>query len=127
MKVLFSYDDNNAITGYSLQENFTSSDNIVELEMTEEEFKNIQNYPPIFLKYDNVNNKVIYESSFEDDFKLKKMEELAVKEEEKTNESNELNEILNRSVEYQNAIAENKLLKERLATVEELLKMLFQY
>ena len=124
MKVLFGYDDNNAITGYSLQENFTSSDNIVELEMTEEEFKNIQNYPPIFLKYDNVNNKVIYESSFEDDFKLKKMEELAVKEEEKTNE---LNEILNRSVEYQNAIAENKLLKERLATVEELLKMLFQY
>ena len=124
MKVLFSYDDNNAITGYSLQENFTSSDNIVELEMTEEEFKNIQNYPPIFLKYDSVNNKVIYESSFEDDFKLKKMEELAVKEEEKTNE---LNEILNRSVEYQNAIAENKLLKERLATVEELLKMLFQY
>ena len=124
MKVLFGYDDNNAITGYSLQENFTSSDNIVELEMTEEEFKNIQNYPPMFLKYDNVNNKVIYESSFEDDFKLKKMEELAVKEEEKTNE---LNEILNRSVEYQNAIAENKLLKERLATVEELLKMLFQY
>ena len=124
MKVLFSYDNKNAITGYSLQENFTSSDNIVELEMTEEEFKNIQNYPPIFLKYDNVNNKVIYESSFEDDFKLKKMEELAVKEEEKTNE---LNEILNRSVEYQNAIAENKLLKERLATVEELLKMLFQY
>lgn len=124
MKVLFSYDNNNVITGYSLQENFTSSDNIVELEMTEEEFKNIQNYPPIFLKYDNVNNKVIYESSFEDDFKLKKMEELAVKEEEKTNE---LNEILNRSVEYQNAIAENKLLKERLATVEELLKMLFQY
>ena len=124
MKVLFSYDNNNVITGYSLQENFTSSDNIVELEMTEKEFKNIQNYPPIFLKYDNVNNKVIYESSFEDDFKLKKMEELAVKEEEKTNE---LNEILNRSVEYQNAIAENKLLKERLATVEELLKMLFQY
>ena len=124
MKVLFSYDNKNAITGYSLQENFTSSDNIVELEMTEEEFKNIQNYPPIFLKYDSVNNKVIYESSFEDDFKLKKMEELAVKEEEKTNE---LNEILNRSVEYQNAIAENKLLKERLATVEELLKMLFQY
>lgn len=124
MKVLFSYDNKNAITGYSLQENFTSSDNIVELEMTEEEFKNIQSYPPIFLKYDNVNNKVIYESSFEDDFKLKKMEELAVKEEEKTNE---LNEILNRSVEYQNAIAENKLLKERLATVEELLKMLFQY
>ena len=113
MKVLFSYDNKNAITGYSLQENFTSSDNIVELEMTEEEFKNIQSYPPIFLKYDNVNNKVIYESSFEDDFKLKKMEELAVKEEEK---SNELNEILNRSVEYQNAIAENKLLK-----------MLFQY
>lgn len=124
MKVLFSYDNKNAITGYSLQENFTSSDNIVELEMTEEEFESIQNYPPIFLKYDNVNNKVIYESSFEDDFKLKKMEELAVKEEEKTNE---LNEILNRSVEYQNAIAENKLLKERLATVEELLKMLFQY
>ena len=124
MKVLFSYDNKNAITGYSLQENFTSSDNIVELEITEEEFKNIQSYPPIFLKYDNVNNKVIYESSFEDDFKLKKMEELAVKEEEKTNE---LNEILNRSVEYQNAIAENKLLKERLATVEELLKMLFQY
>ena len=124
MKVLFSYDNKNAITGYSLQENFTSSDNIVELEMTEEEFKNIQSYPPIFLKFDNVNNKVIYESSFEDDFKLKKMEELAVKEEEKTNE---LNEILNRSVEYQNAIAENKLLKERLATVEELLKMLFQY
>ena len=124
MKVLFGYDDNNAITGYSLQENFTSSDNIVELEMTEEEFKNIQSYPPIFLKYDSVNNKVIYESSFEDDFKLKKMEELAVKEEEKTNK---LNEILNRSVEYQNAIAENKLLKERLATVEELLKMLFQY
>ena len=124
MKVLFSYDDNNAITGYSVQGNFTSSDNIVELEMTEEEFESIQNYPPIFLKYDNVNNKVIYESSFEDDFKLKKMEELAVKEEEKTNE---LNEILNRSVEYQNAIAENKLLKERLATVEELLKMLFQY
>ena len=124
MKVLFSYDNKNAITGYSLQENFTSSDNIVELEMTEEEFKNIQSYPPIYLKYDNVNNKVIYESSFEDDFKLKKMEELAVKEEEKTNE---LNEILNRSVEYQNAIAENKLLKERLATVEELLKMLFQY
>ena len=124
MKVLFSYDNKNAITGYSLQENFTSSDNFVELEMTEEEFESIQNYPPIFLKYDNVNNKVIYESSFEDDFKLKKMEELAVKEEEKTNE---LNEILNRSVEYQNAIAENKLLKERLATVEELLKMLFQY
>ena len=124
MKVLFSYDNKKAITGYSLQENFTSSDNIVELEMTEEEFKSIQNYPPIFLKYDNVNNKVIYESSFEDDFKLKKMEELAVKEEEKTNK---LNEILNRSVEYQNAIAENKLLKERLATVEELLKMLFQY
>ena len=124
MKVLFGYDDNNAITGYSLQENFTSSENIVELEMTEEEFESIQNYPPMFLKYDNVNNKVIYESSFEDDFKLKKMEELAVKEEEKTNE---LNEILNRSVEYQNAIAENKLLKERLATVEELLKMLFQY
>ena len=50
MKVLFSYDDNNAITGYSLQEdddnakkNFTSSDNIVELEMTEEEFESIQN------------------------------------------------------------------------------------
>lgn len=124
MKVLFSYDDNNAITGYSLQENFTSSDNIVELEMTEEEFKNIQNYPPIFLKYDSVNNKVIYESSFEDDFKLKRMEELAVKEEEKTNE---LNEILNRSVKYQNVLAENKLLKEKLATVEELLKMLFQY
>lgn len=124
MKVLFSYDDNNAITGYSLQENFTSSDNIVELEMTEEEFKNIQNYPPIFLKYDSVNNKVIYESSFEDDFKLKRMEELAVKEEEKTNE---LNEILNRSVKYQNILAENKLLKEKLATVEELLKMLFQY
>ena len=124
MKVLFSYDDNNAITGYSLQENFTSSDNIVEIEMTEEEFKNIQNYPPIFLKYDSVNNKVIYESSFEDDFKLKRMEELAVKEEEKTNE---LNEILNRSVKYQNVLAENKLLKEKLATVEELLKMLFQY
>ena len=122
MKVLFSYDNKNAITGYSLQENFTSSDNIVELDMTEEEFKNIQNYPPIFLKYDNVNNKVIYESSFEDDFKLKKMEELAVKEEEKTNE---LNEILNWSVDYQNAIAENNFLKERLATVEELLKLLF--
>lgn len=124
MKVLFSYDDNNIITGYSLNDNFTSSDNIIELEMTEEEFEIIQNYPPIFLKYDEISNKVIYESSFEDDFKLKRMEELAIKEEEK---AKEMNGLLNRNAEYQNALAENKILKERLATVEELLKMLFQY
>lgn len=124
MKVLFSYDDNNIITGYSLNDNFTSSDNIIELEITEEEFEIIQNYPPIFLKYDEISNKVIYESSFEDDFKLKRMEELAIKEEEK---AKEMNGLLNRNAEYQNALAENKILKERLATVEELLKMLFQY
>lgn len=132
LKVIFSYNNDDVITGYGPVGSYSSTESTAILELTAEDIDSISNYPPMFLRYDPTTNTVAYDELLSEEFKLLQMELKAVEEERKAAELASLmlrepriatldEEKVNEELRH-----ENTLLRNRLANLEDLVEELFQ-
>lgn len=86
MKVYCSFDDNDVLTGWTMDStSFSTTEIIREIELTEDEVKQLEENFLGFFKFEN-DTLVFYKQEFLDELKLLKLEQLAVKEEKKAEE-----------------------------------------
>lgn len=86
LKVYCSFDENNVLTGWSINQNsFSTTETFREIELTEDEFNELENTFIGCFKFEN-GTLVCKKQEFFDELKLLKMEELAVEEEKRAEE-----------------------------------------
>lgn len=74
LKLIFSYDNDYAITGYGIAGCYHSTERTGEIEITEEEFEELSNYPPMFLRYDPMIDTISYDSLLQKTYTLHQIE-----------------------------------------------------
>lgn len=80
MKVIFSYDENQVITGYGIAGCYQSTEKTGEIEISEEEFEALSNYPPIFLRYDSKTHAIVYDPLLRQTYQSQRSEVMLVNE-----------------------------------------------
>lgn len=79
LKLIYSYDNDYAITGYGIAGCYHSTERTGEIEITEKEFEELSNYPPMFLRYDPMTDTITYDPLLQKTYTLHQIE--IVKEE----------------------------------------------
>ncbi len=74
LKLIFSYDNDYAITGYGIAGCYHSTERMGEIEITEEEFEELSNYPPMFLRYDPMIDTITYDPLLQKTYHLEQVE-----------------------------------------------------
>ena len=84
MKLYFSYDENYVLTGYSdMKDCYSSTHEMGEIEVTQEEYDFISQHLPSVLIYDVENGTVVYSEELQNNLMLARMEYLAYQEEQR--------------------------------------------
>lgn len=122
MKLYFSYDENYVLTGYSdMEDCYSSTHEMGEIEVTEEEYDFISQHLPSVLIYDVENETIVYSEELQNNLMLARMEYLAYQEEQRAlSYVNRVNAIQ----EKENLELKSKVdtLEQRLLRLEELIK-----
>lgn len=122
MKLYFSYDENYVLTGYSdMKGCYSSTHEMGEIEVTEEEYDFISQHLPSVLVYDVENETIVYSEELQNNLMLARMEYLAYQEEQRTlSYASRVNAIQ----EKENLELKSKVdtLEQRLLRLEELIK-----
>lgn len=86
LKIYCSFDSNNILTGWCASDGgFSTTETIKEIELTENEFNQLENNHPNCFKFDN-GTLVFRKQEFFDELNLLKLEKLAFEEEKKAEE-----------------------------------------
>lgn len=111
LKVIFSYNNDDVITGYGIAGCYHSTEKTGEVEIDEEAFGALSNYPPMFLRYDRIRKTIAYDSILQQIYQLQQTEIKTAKEE---------------MVEEQALRAQVETLENKLSNLEDLIESLFQ-
>lgn len=111
LKVIFSYNNDDVITGYGIAGCYHSTEKTGEVEIDEEAFEALSNYPPMFLRYDPIRKTIAYDATLKQTYQFQQT---------KMKTANEKRE------EEQELSAHIKTLENRLSNLEDLIKSLFQ-
>lgn len=105
MKLIFSYDQDYAITGYGLAECYHSTERMDEIEITEEEFEELSNYPPMFLRYDPITVTIAYDPHLQEIYHLEQLETTKEEIEEGQAQADQVKMLENKVSNLENLIA----------------------
>ncbi|MFR3995078.1 MAG: hypothetical protein ACLTZK_09595 [Turicibacter sp.] len=105
MKLIFSYDQEYAITGYGLVGCYHSTERMGEIEITEEEFEKLSHYPPMFLRYDPITDTITYDPLLQKTYHLEQVESIKEELEEEQAHKDQVKLLENKVSNLENLIA----------------------